>query len=159
MGSLPLVPPGKPPLYIENSKYTAYVVIKVKYKDYIRLENFLKSNHSWDLQHAQIMQNIKKNHRGHREILALWILPRICIFEFTKTVLMFSNHIFFTSPLENKVLLFLFDRWKHWDPWGLYELCKDLSPPFLSMFSLSHSVNWYTEVLIFLTNLFILIGG
>ena len=60
MGSLPLVPPGKPPLYIENSKYTAYVVIKVKYKDYIRLENFLKSNHSWDLQHAQIMQNIKK---------------------------------------------------------------------------------------------------
>ena len=43
MGSLPLVPPGKPLLYIENSKYMVYVVIKVKYKDYIRLENFFKS--------------------------------------------------------------------------------------------------------------------
>ena len=35
------MPPGKPPLYIENSKYMVYVVIKVKYKDYIRFENFL----------------------------------------------------------------------------------------------------------------------
>ena len=48
MGYLPLVPPGRPPLYIENSKYMVCVVIKVKWnKDYIRLENFLKSMQSF----------------------------------------------------------------------------------------------------------------
>ena len=65
----------------------------------------------------------------------MWILPRICIFEFTKAVLVFSVHIFFTSPLKDKILPCFHSIGESTETHGVYMNCaKTSTHPFSQCF-------------------------